>query len=186
MSANVDTVTWETASAGWNLMSLPIEPADPEPSAVFADLAACGNTIPTNLYRYSKTAGYELYPGGDFTAMETGRAYWLRLTSACSNTVAGTLLGGPQNIGLDDGWNMIGMPGSVPVLWEDCMITDGVEMKTVAEAGTAAWVQTLIYYYTPGGYMSVKPDGTGDDDSLRPWVGYWFLTYQPGLTLIIP
>ena len=178
------SLTWDSAQAGWNLMSLPIDPADPDPAVVFADLATCGNVIGTNLYRYSKTSGYELYPT-QFTAMETGRAYWLRLTSVCDNTVSGTLLSAPQSIALDDGWNMFGMPLSTPVLWSGCQITDGVETKSIADAGTAGWIQTLIYYYTPAGYKSVKPDGTGDDDSLRAWVGYWFLTYQPGLSLIV-
>jgi len=181
---SIESMTWDSAQAGWNLMSLPIDPADPDPAVVFGDLATCGNVIGTNLYRYSKTSGYELYPT-QFTAMETGRAYWLRLTSVCNNTVTGTLLSAPQTIALDDGWNMFGMPLSTPVLWSGCQITDGVDTKSIADAGTAGWIQTLIYYYTPAGYKSVKPDGTGDDDSLRPWVGYWFLTYQAGLSLIV-
>ena len=185
LTPNVDSLTWDSAQTGWNLMSLPIDPADPDPAVVFADLDACGNVIGTNLYRYSKASGYELYPSAQFTAMETGRAYWLRLTSVCDNTVSGTLLSAPQSIALDDGWNMFGMPLSTPVLWSGCQITDGVETKSIADAGTAGWIQTLIYYYTPAGYKSVKPDGTGDDDSLRAWVGYWFLTYQAGLSLIV-
>jgi len=182
---SIESMTWDSAQAGWNLMSLPIDPADPDPAVVFADLATCGNVIGTNLYRYSKLSGYELYPSAQFTAMETGRAYWLRLTSVCDNTVSGTLLSAPQSIALDDGWNMFGMPLSTPVLWSGCQITDGVDTKSIADAGTAGWIQTLIYYYTPTGYKTVKPDGTGDDDSLRPWVGYWFLTYQAGLSLIV-
>ena len=185
VSLTVPSATWEPAGHGWNLMSIPVEPADPDPAVVFADLAACGNLIEMSLFQYTPGVGYSIYPSTSFTAMEVGRGYWLRVTNPCNNTVLGAAPSVPQEIALANGWNMIGMPLADPVLWSGCQITDGVETKSIADAGSAGWIQTLMYYYTPTGYGSVKPDGTGSDDSLRPWLGYWLLTYQADLTLIV-
>jgi len=184
---------WAGPAVGWNLMSLPLSPTYPSPEEVFADLVDLGSTIPNNLYNYTPGsgpgAGYHIYPSAQFTQMEVGEGYWLRLTNVpdqTTNTTVGAIFVDPQSIALSDGWNMIGMPLNAAELWSGCAVTDGTETKSIADAGPAGWIQTLIYYYTPTGYESVKPDGTGDDDSLRPWLGYWLLAYQPGLTLLVP
>jgi len=175
---------------GWNLTSVPIAADDPDPVAVFADLAALGNTINNNLYRYAPGAGYKIYPSADFTRVVPGEGYWLYLTAAGASdvvTVAGELAAADVVLPLAGGWQMVGHPHTVGVLWSDCELTDGVDTKTLAEAVAAGWIEPTAYYYETGaGYGLVKPDGSGDDDTLRPWRGYWVLANQAGLDLIIP
>ena len=51
---------------GWNLTSVPLRPRDPDPAAVFADLADLGNVLENNLYRFDQA--YAIYPSPAFTA----------------------------------------------------------------------------------------------------------------------
>jgi len=166
---------------GWNLISVPVDPFDPEASAVFDDLVAAGNVINTNLFNYSQATGYLMYSTG-FTAVERKRAYWLRLTVAGQETLTGTEdTADPMTIPLDNGWNMIGHPHPEAVAWADCSITDGATTLSIADASAAGWLQATGYYYEIG-YFEITP-ASGD---LTAWYGYWILTYTDGLTLLVP
>jgi len=172
---------------GWNLTSVPVDPWDPDASSVFADLVALGNALDGNLYAYAPNPGYSVY-SGDFSDVARGLGYWLRLTVADGATVVGVpgeVAAEPVELALAAGWNLIGHPQAASVPLADCLLTDGVEVKTLAEAAAAGWVQASLFRYNGGGYDMVKVSG-GDDDSLRPWYGYWVLAYQAGLSLVVP
>ena len=168
---------------GWNLMSVPVEPADPAADMALRSLDGAGNTLANALFRYSGLAGYEIFPGG-FVGMECGRAYWLNLDTLAATCTVDGVPSADGLIALDDGWTMLGHPWPQAVLWTACQVTDGVETKSIADAEAAGWIQGTIYFYD-GAYGTVSPGG-GDDDSLRPWYGYWLLANQSGLTLIVP
>lgn len=173
----------ETYGAGWNMTSVPAEPADPEASAVFAGLEGAGNTIANALYRYDPGTGYRLYPG-EFTAVEAGRGYWLKLSYPGTTAYQAYKPEATEPVALGEGWNLIGHPQPTPVLLSACQVDDGVETKSFAEAADAGWVAPTLYYYD-GAYRTVKTSG-GDDDSLRPWHAYWLKALRPGLTLLVP
>jgi PKD repeat protein len=174
---------------GWNLTSVPITPADPDPNAVFQDLRTLGNIIDYNLYRYSPSTGYEVYPLG-FADMVLGRGHWLWLTAANPATivsVSGTLSTADVSVPLDQGWSLIGHPFPDPVPLAACQVTDGVTTLSFADAVTAGWVDGTLYYWEPtGGYRVANVSGYGHDNSLRPWRGYWISASGPGLQLIVP
>lgn len=170
---------------GWNQVSIPLLPEDAEASAVFDDLAALGNVLENHIFTYEPGSGYGVYPG-DFTQIERGRSYWLKLDYGGTETLLGVEAKVAVEIELAEGWNFIGYPFRLPQLWANCEVTDGVETKTVEEAGLAGWIQTTMYSYKPGvGYRLVTPDASGDDRYLRAWLGYWLRVYQPGLKLIV-
>ena len=170
---------------GWNLCSVPLAPYDAEASAVFGDVVDGGGTLVNSLYNYDNATGYDSYPT-DFTEMELARGYWLLTGGAVDNTMVGEAAREAQVIALSDGWNLIGHPQSGAVALADCQLTDGVETKTVDEAATAGWLQSPAYYYETGvGYHTLATSGA-DDDAMRPWLGYWMLTYEAGLSLIVP
>lgn len=171
-------------SAGWNLMSLPLDPIVADAASVLSDVAAAGNTLTNNLFRYSKLTGYEIYPAG-FGLMELGRAYWLYLSVGCRNTMVGVKSLWTEQLPLEDGWNMIGCPQDGVVALSACEVTDGTTTYSIPDAEAAGWIQALMYYYDGGVYRTAAPSGA-DDDSLRPWYGYWLLTYRPGLSLVVP
>lgn len=173
--------------AGWNLTSVPVEPLDPEASAVFADLEALGNVIESNLYRYEPGVGYAVYPG-DFVNVALGRGYWLKLSAADGGAVVdlpGTLADPETLIPLAEGWNLIGHPRLAPVPLAACTLTNGAQVKTVSEAEAAGWIQGTLFYYDGSAYRSVALSG-GDDDHLRPWYGYWLKANVSGLALSVP
>jgi len=174
---------------GWNLVSVPVEPADPEVEAVFADMIAEGNVMDNCVYRYDPGAGYATFPA-DFTQVERGRGYWVFLETASGDTVVGVdgpAADGDATVPLADGWNLIGHPFESSVPWASCSIDNGAAVLSVADAAAAGWIEPILYYYEPGsGYGLVKHDGTGDDDASRPWRGYWLLCLTGGLDLIVP
>jgi len=83
------------------------------------------------------------------------------------------------------GWNMIGSIRETPVLLRDCFLTDGKVKLTFQEAVDAGWVQPVLYYYDGSTYRVLSISG-GDDEYLRPWYGYWLLTFRDSLSLIVP
>ena len=172
--------------AGWNLVSVPLQPVDADPAVVFQDIAP-PNTIVNSLFRYETGSGYVPYPGPAFGDIDCADAYWLYLCGGNDPiTVAGIASESGRRVPLGLGWSTIGCPQDAPVLLADCLVSDGEEEKTVEQAAAAGWLQDVIYYYETGsGYRSLRTSG-GDDDHLRPWYGYWALTFRPGLELIIP
>lgn len=168
---------------GWNLMSIPVVPNEPDVPSALRSLSGAGNGLDNALYRYDRLTGYEIFPGA-FDSLECGRGYWLYLDAMSATcTVEGT----PRpdgDIPLSDGWNMFGAPWDQPVEWASCEVTDGVSTKSIAQAEEAGWIQAAIFFYD-GAYHTVAPS-EGEDDSLRPWYGYWMLTNVPGLTLSVP
>jgi len=170
---------------GWNLMSFPLEPVCCECSAALDDCIAAGNDITNNLFRYAAGSGYEIYPG-TFTEAGRGCGYWLSLDAAATEDLAGAKAAGDVEIALSDGWNLVGHPHPEAVLYSGCSVSDGVETRSVPDAEAAGWLDPAVYYYDGGAYSTLRSDGTGDDDSLRPWYGYWLLANQAGLTLIVP
>ena len=169
---------------GWNLISIPNDPLDPEGTAVFADIVP-PNYLETNLFKYIPIQGYKEY-GLDFTAMETCVGYWLRLTSGGECTYEAWPVKDEVRIPMVLGWNLIGVPCNEDLPAADVLVTDGVDTYSLADVGGHGWMQVPLYYYTNvSGYLEMGPAGP-DDDHFRRWYGYWVLTWVPGLELVVP
>ncbi len=103
--------------AGLNLISIPEEPADPEPAAVFAAVAgqvgkvkafdACDPSDPWKVYDPNDPAA------SDLTAVDPRIGMWVKATSAATLTSEGTLPAA-TTIELCEGWNLIGFPAGEP------------------------------------------------------------------------
>lgn len=171
---------------GWNLMSIPIDPVDPCASEVLSDCIDAGGVIDNNLYRWNCDANsYEVYPE-DFSDMGIGKGYWLKLSVEDAATIAGIVDENDMEITLSEGWNLIGHPFVYPVQLLACQVSDGIVTKSMQEAQDAGWILARVYFYDDNAYKIVNIAEPRDDDSLRPWYGYWILARQPGLTLIVP
>ena len=104
-------------TAGWNLISLPLDPPDPDPAAVFAPIAgqlarveahdACDAADPWKLYDPADPAG------NDLTAVAPAMGLWVKVTAATVLPLAGTLPA-TTDIDLCQGWNHIGFPADQP------------------------------------------------------------------------
>lgn len=167
---------------GWNLMSVPIAPADGDPEVVLAGLAG-GNILANNLFLYEPGVGYLMYPG-QFAQMEQGRGYWLKLMQPGVTGYGGNSGPAEVPVPLSEGWTLIGTPRTWPVPLSSCRVKHGAGYPVSwATATGAGWVDPVLYYYD-GGYKVLRASG-GDDDRFRPWRGYWVRSYLAGLTLLV-
>ena len=170
---------------GWHLACVPLQPPAEDASVTLAGLDQGANNLVNNLYRYDPGSGYRIYPG-QFTQIDAGKAYWVRLEEEGDIDMLGTSAPSEADIPLAVGWNMIGPPRSYPVLLEECKVrqTPGGWPVTWLAATTLDWIDWTLYYYEDG-YKTLRASG-GDDDTLRPWHGYWVLCNEPGAVLVVP
>jgi len=185
--AAAEAVSSRHMPEGWNMMSIPLDPADPDPEVVFSDLKDAGNVISSNLFRFDPYDGYQMYDY-DFDTVETGRGYWLRVTYEATAGMEGAPESEPVSIPLVYGWNLIGHPLPYDVPWTGCSITydeggPNEETKTIQEAVAAHWILGTVYYYVPGQGHKTLAYAPGDDEMLRPWYGYWIFSREDDLTL---
>lgn len=109
---------------GWNLIAIPLIPADPAPSAVLAsiggsyDLLYTHDACETNPWR--KFDPYAPPFSNDLAAVDVQRGYWVRATQGVTLTIAGTQ---PvtTTISLCPGWNLISYPSAAPVPLPDAL-----------------------------------------------------------------
>jgi len=171
-------------ASGWNLMSVPLDPTDPDVSIVLDKLVTDGGKQDWNeVYHYVPGSGYAQYPR-DFSDMATGEGYWILVGTTYDEDVEGQMECDDWDGLLAEGWNVFGHPFNGGVLWSTCEISDGETTLSIDDACSAGWIQSKAFYYE-GQYKSLCTSG-GDDQYLRPWNAYWFLTYESGLSLIIP
>ncbi|MCX8057325.1 MAG: M20/M25/M40 family metallo-hydrolase [Ignavibacteria bacterium] len=97
---NSNTATFLTNS-GWNLISIPINPADGRKSVLF----------PTAIsYAYAYDGSYVMRD-----TLQVGRGYWLKFNSSQNHSISGQTITNLQ-IPLKQGWNLIGtLNGVIPV-----------------------------------------------------------------------
>jgi PKD repeat protein len=188
-SAQTHQVQSLTLDAGWNMISLPAEPVDPDPPAVFAG-------IPVNLalYRYDPAKrGYIAYNANqpqDFGPCRAGDGYWLYLDQPTTITYASTGISSGQITVAQQGWAMIGLPRLEPAAVAACLVEAGSETVPMLQAMQTGWVESPFWgYQTNVGYFTVGMDPETDADSmLRPWMGYWLCSNPPGgsLSILLP
>ena len=168
---------------GWNLVSLPVDPAPHHPESVWGNQLAAGNILTGNLYGYINPTGYTEYTR-TLTAMEHARGYWLRLRYPTTEDVVGEEPEGPISVCLELGWNLIGHPLPDDVLWHACLVRNGGQELHIPQAAWAGWIQEAAFGFSPGsGQYFRVPEY---DPFLRAWRGYWVLAYVDGLDLVVP
>lgn len=166
---------------GWNLVSLPVEPASVDPAAVLLPIAgrfdlvhaydACATADPWRTYDPAAASGNTL------TALDHRIGFWLRATAAVTLQVSGTVPA-ETTIQLCPGWNLIGYPLAQP--------------RSVPNAlHSIAGKYLRVYGYDPNDpadpwevFDVGVPDWANDLQTMRPGRGYWvFATEATTLTL---
>lgn len=88
-------------NAGWNLLSIPIQPVDGRKSILFPNAKS---------FAYTYDGSYVVKD-----TLEIGKGYWLKFNTAQNNLISGQVISQLQ-IPLKQGWNLIGsLNGTVPV-----------------------------------------------------------------------
>ena len=170
-------------NAGWNLISLPVDPSNSDPAAVFDGVAAV-----LRLYEYDKaTGGWKTTQDGtltDVTGPMTG--YWLWLPADTTVCFTGTVLEAPQTLNLGaKGWQMIGVP--YEVAWGNATgvpisVTNGAVTKSLADAVAAGWIYDTVWAYDTLNSRWIKTK-VSEGTTLVPCKGYWIYTYVNDLVL---
>jgi hypothetical protein len=148
-------------SAGWNLISFPLNPAEKSPAQVLAGIDGKYSAV------YSFNTGNNQYrsyvPGStsnDLTSLDAGQGYWIYMDQAATLTVRGTPA--PKAVQLAAGWNLVGYnsTSSAPV----ATALSSVQGKFEAVYGFDA---------ASGQYKGYTPPDAADLSSLTPGEGYW-------------
>lgn len=171
-----------SVSAGWNLVSLPVEPNDPTPSAVFDE-------VPGTLYLWEYTEGgnWNTVQEGTLTSVDSLGSYylWLPGDSAVSEIcTSGTAFSGDKNISMDDaGWYSFGVPYSVQWGGDGTFtVGDGTDVNDLPTAVNVGWLYPKIWEFdTSTG--SFRTFTVTDGNILDPDKGYWIYTLKSGLTM---
>ncbi len=186
-------------SPGWNLMSLPIEPANTSPMCVFR-----GANLDGKLYAWTKdTQSLQLFDSfspDSFGQLSSDSGYWLVLDPGETVKFNGYPVTNdrhiklPQTAGNPHGAMMIiGYPFQTAQPLANCQVYNpnapDPKLRTIQEARDAGWVSSSLYGWDSA-TQSLFMVGLEDDwlqfTELEPWHGYWFTTYVNELELIIP
>jgi hypothetical protein len=148
---------------GWNLVGLPLAPADGHYETLYADVALAANQPPMTW------GDEEVYV--EATDLSIGTSYWLSLDEDSAPGQTQTIAGEPIDaiqIPLEVGWNMIAGPSCSDVVLRG------------ASTNPVAAVPTGVLYRFEGSYVPAYstsfPRGTLDQG-----VGYWVMAEKAAL-----
>ncbi len=173
---------------GWNWVSVPLEPTDPNAGSVFG-----WDNVVNRLYRWDPVMkNLELFPD-DFTDLELGRGYTLRADADVPGSVLGHPTVTPFTIEIPEaGWQWIGHTLADPVRLKSLALRDGDtgELRTALEdvASLAPWVNWNWIYWDSSVQTAriMNPFGGADDTWLHPWYGYRVWANTEDVTIIFP
>ena len=185
----IDAVTFTLAGGCWHMLSLPCDPANPDPTVVFP----LGTLLGT-LSRYETNVGYITYDEFDpdaFGPMQAGVGYWLNTLDPITVSYGASCPTVTQEMAAPTaGWHMIGSHQNGDVSLFNVSVRNNTlgQTKLFEEAWLGGWVQDPLQTYTCAilGYETSGVDFTDIDSYLRQYKGYWFATQEPNLTLIVP
>jgi parallel beta-helix repeat protein len=150
--------------AGWNLISLDLQPNNTAVNEVLGTVSNSCNSV----WRYANgwKAYYPAFPGySDLDTMETGWGYWLNMNASTTLTVTGS--DPSYTISLNEGWNLVGYNSSTPLPIADALQTIAGKYESVWQFKDGAW---KAYYPAFPQYS--------DLETMEPNYGYWIKTKQ--------
>ncbi|MCX6374866.1 MAG: polysaccharide deacetylase family protein, partial [Armatimonadetes bacterium] len=185
-------------SAGWNLISIPIEPALPFPHIVFR-----GIPIDGMLYGWIKELGslklYDAWAPELFGNISPDEGYWLWLDTPGVIKCNGSEITEDRHIKLPPStadqcmWSLIGYPFETAQEFSNCQVFNpnapDPKTRSVLEATDLGWIPNSLYAWDAArgsGYDVGVPEYWPSSTLLEPWHGYFIAANVPGLELIIP
>jgi len=178
----------------WHLITLPCQPADPDPWEVLDELHPPNQEIDLltgNLHRYDhanqKYVTYRRETPAEFGPISPGTGYWLYLFENADICYAADCTAAPGTLHFDTvGWYLIGPSLGQDVPVADCTVYhDGEPPLPFADAANV-WIQDPMIYYDGTGYKSCGIYPQDNDDHFRAFLGYWLCTFVNDVTLAFP
>ncbi|MDH7481598.1 MAG: family 10 glycosylhydrolase [Armatimonadota bacterium] len=176
--------------AGWNLISLPLDPVNPDPAVVFN-----GIDIEGKLYRYDNPTAsfitYDPWTPEIFGNCRVGEGYWLFADGPKTISYQAWASFPPaRDIQIPAaGWALIGCPFPNGKYWADTNVTkDGNTVSLATAAKTNGWLDSVGWWWDNSA-QALQTLGLPEDwpasEYLVPWYGYWINTYTSNLTLTV-
>lgn len=170
-----------TFPAGWQLVSVPLNPVDASPTAVFDEVPA-----PLRLYDYAD--GQELAVGEPgFRTVTPGRAFWLLLRKPVTVAVSGDAPDpkAEYRLPLRPGWNGVATPWAARLGWSDARVSvmSGGLTVPLSDAINRGWVEGALIGFEGGAPTTLAANaGAG----LAPWSGYKLFSQVNGELVLAP
>ncbi|MCX5969933.1 MAG: hypothetical protein NTV14_00185 [Coprothermobacterota bacterium] len=156
--------------AGWNMISVPLDLANPLSKWVF----------PESWPIYSWDAANARYSSLRYVPLLVGAGYWLKAPSAQTLIISGPPNeAATANIPLWQGWNLIGTPYDVAVSWSTVVVRNGLNTMSLDQAISLGWIKTPLYCWTGASYQGLSGGG-----AFLPLSGYWVKVPIAGSVLI--
>jgi outer membrane protein assembly factor BamB len=187
--------TYATATApanwfvpGWVWFSIPLEPRW---SSDAADVL--GFYVRNRLYTWDDARKTVILYPDDFTDLVVGPGYLVRLLvgEGYAPAYEGALPVRPFRRTLPAaGWSWVGVPGTDDIIGLDLQVQKGDEVRTPDQdrAAPNPWLNWNWIYWDPGAQTAkiMNPMGTGDDEWLHLWWGYWVWSNTEDVTIVFP
>lgn len=152
--------------AGWNLLSVPVNPDDASPASIFGD-----DFTTYFLFQYSNTGGYSVP-----SAVSNGHGYWFGVETEGDLDVFGTGNVGIIEKPLVPGWNISATPFLLGYPTSLVRFKKGELNLSAEEAAQEGWIQNVYYGYGDGVYFP--------SFFLDIWNGYWFSVLEEGVSAV--
>ena len=159
---------------GWNLISLPLQPADTAIATVLSGISGKYGIV----WEFVPPSVWKSYDPQDpqyseFQSLVSGKGYWIKMKDDASLSITGSLPS--KTINLQQGWNLIGYNSTI----ESAVAT--------VLSGISGKYGIVWEFVPPSVWKSYDPQDPeySELQSLKPGKGYWIKTTQP-ITLQFP
>ncbi len=166
-TGSVATPTTLSLSPGWNLVSLPFQPANAAPSTMLSGISGACEVV----WGYPNKAWQVYDPndiaGSTLTTMQAGNGYWIKMTAGKTLSVSGSAPS--SSISLLEGWNLVGYSGT------SC-VAPATALSSISANLQVSWG------YPNQSWQVYDPNDSGDSTltQLCPNNGYWINVNQAG------
>jgi len=193
-TANVFTSPPQMVRPGWNLVSVPADPGDPDPLTVFAGINVPGSSF--QFWNNDEPSGYIGY-GTDWNGpIVRGIPYWF-LHTGSPTTLSYIGLPPEGDFVLRFGahswgsfWIMFGTPFPQDVPCAEVRFSSGPETSLPWEQAVQAGIVEAAaqgWNAATQSFLSAGVAGIVEESVLRPWCGYWLLVKRPeALSIVFP
>jgi hypothetical protein len=147
-------------SSGWNLISLPVQPANTAIATVLSGIAGAYEVVWAYPGQSWKVYDPNDAGGSTLTTMQAGMGYWIKMTSAKTLSVSGAAPS--SSLSLSSGWNLVGYSGT------SCA-TASTALSSLGSALQVSWG------YPGQVWQFYDPTNSGGSTlgNLCPGTGYW-------------
>jgi hypothetical protein len=165
------TTTTINLQEGWNLISVPLQPAENSIGSVLSNI----NGRYLAVYAFSGDQYQAFIPGesgNTLSSIDAGRGYWLYATQGASLTIEGSTPS--RTVELREGWNLVGFNS-----------TSSQTSSSALSSISGRYLAVYGYNTSSNSYQTYIPGEASDLERFEPGHGYWIYATQ-SITWTLP